>query len=97
MNALHTIFNGHFPRQPILPGVCQLALIKDILQQHTGRKLNMFKADQIKFMAMIDPTKTRELHAEIQISEMEGVITAQAIISNSEIVFLKSKVRFANA
>lgn len=97
LNAKHSIFEGHFPGQPVLPGVCQLGLVKELLQQHFGKALKMSKADQVKFMAMVDPRKTPDLEIQIQISEVDEIITAQTVISFEEIVFLKSKARFANA
>lgn len=97
LNTAHSIFGGHFPGQPVLPGVCQLALLKDLLQQQLGKKLLLRKADQVKFMAMIDPRRTPELDVKIQLTEVEGLLTAQAVISAGEIVFLKSKARFADA
>ena len=30
LNAAHTIFKGHFPDQPILPGVCMLQMVKEV-------------------------------------------------------------------
>lgn len=97
LRAGHAIFTGHFPGQPVLPGVCQLALVKDLLQIHLGKKLSMTRADQVKFMAMIDPRRTPDLEVSIQVSESEGITTAQAVISCGDTVFLKSKARFADA
>lgn len=96
LNGDHAIFAGHFPGQPVLPGVCQLALVKDLLQRHLGKKLRMAKADQVKFMAMIDPRRTPDLDVKIQISEADNIHTAQVVISVGEIIFLKSKARFAD-
>ena len=97
LNETHEIFGGHFPGQPVLPGVCQMALVKDILERHLDKKLSTLQGDQIKFLAMIDPSKTPDLDVQIQISENDGVFTAQSIISSGEIIFLKSKCRFADA
>lgn len=32
INASHTIFDGHFPNNPITPGVVQLQITKEILE-----------------------------------------------------------------
>jgi 3-hydroxyacyl-[acyl-carrier-protein] dehydratase len=97
LNEMHEIFAGHFPGQPVLPGVCQMALVKDILERHFSKKLATQKAEQVKFLAMIDPRRTPDLDIQIQISESEGILTAQSVISSGEIIFLKSKCRFADA
>jgi len=97
LNETHEIFGGHFPGQPVLPGVCQMALLKDLLERHLNKKLATQKAGQVKFLAMIDPRRTPDLDVQIQISENEGIVTAQSVISWGEIIFLKSKCRFADA
>ena len=28
LNAAHSIFKGHFPGQPIVPGVCMMQMVK---------------------------------------------------------------------
>lgn len=97
LNAGHAVFGGHFPGQPVLPGVCQLALVKELVQRHLQKPIVLRKADQVKFMAMVDPRRTPDLEVSIQLSEAEGIWTAQAVIAAGDIIFLKSKARFADA
>src|ERR1700748_2285696 len=54
-NAAHAIFNGHFPNQPVVPGVCMLEIIKELLQQQTGEKLTLRHAGNVKFLQLITP------------------------------------------
>ena len=37
----HPIFKGHFPEKPVLPGVCLMQIIKDILEDKI-EQLNLF-------------------------------------------------------
>lgn len=96
LNAQHAIFAGHFPGQPVLPGVCQLALMKDLLQRRFEKPLRMHAADQVKFMAMVDPRRTPELDVDIRWTETEDGFSAQALILQGDVVFLKSKARFSD-
>ena len=34
LNASHQIFDGHFPNNPITPGVIQLQIVKELLEFH---------------------------------------------------------------
>lgn len=80
-----------------MPGVCQLALVKELLQRHLQKEMVLTKADQVKFMAMVDPRRTPDLELTLQLSEAEGIWTVQAQLTAGETVFLKSKARFADA
>lgn len=94
LDATHEIFVGHFPGQPILPGVCQLALVKDLVQRATQKTLTMRKADQAKFMAMVNPKESGIIEASIQLQGDGDGYLVQAVLKMGETVFLKTKVRF---
>ena len=32
LNPAHRVFEGHFPGQPVVPGVCMVQMIKEILE-----------------------------------------------------------------
>ena len=51
----HAVFKGHFPDQPVMPGVCTLQIVQELLEEHLGRSLRLSSASNIKFMALIDP------------------------------------------
>ena len=33
LNPQHPIYNGHFPQQPVVPGVCMLQMIKECIEK----------------------------------------------------------------
>lgn len=54
-NTQHDIFKGHFPGQPIVPGICMMEMVKELLEQQTDQRLWMRNAGQVKFLQMITP------------------------------------------
>lgn len=94
LHAGHPIFAGHFPGQPVLPGVCQLMIVKELAEKALGRKLFLRHAGQIKFLAMVDPVRVPEFDVEITFNEGSA---AQALIREGETTFLKSKCVFTDA
>ena len=54
-NAAHPIFKGHFPAIPVVPGVCMMQLVKEMLEQSIGYKTRIVKASQLKFLTVITP------------------------------------------
>ena len=54
-DAAHEIFNGHFPGQPVVPGVCMMEMVKELLQQQVGKSLWLRNASNVKFLQLITP------------------------------------------
>jgi 3-hydroxyacyl-[acyl-carrier-protein] dehydratase len=54
-NKQHDIFKGHFPNQPVVPGVCMMQMVKELLEQQTDQTLWMRNADQVKFLQLVTP------------------------------------------
>lgn len=68
-NKEHSIFEGHFPGQPIVPGVCMIQMVKDLLEQLLGKSLLLRSTGQVKFLQLITP----EISPEVNISwKVEG-------------------------
>lgn len=55
LNSKHEIFDGHFPNNPIMPGVCMIQIIKELTELFTSQKLFLSKVSNVKFMAIINP------------------------------------------
>ena len=54
-NTQHDIFKGHFPGQPVVPGVCMMEMIKELLEQQTDTPLWLRDAGMVKFLQLITP------------------------------------------
>jgi 3-hydroxyacyl-[acyl-carrier-protein] dehydratase len=95
LNPTHEIYHGHFPGQPVVPGVCQMQMIKEILSDTIKKELNLFSGDNIKFMAIIDPGVHSKLNLTIdyQISETQ-ILKANCSIFYGAIVFFKFSGKF---
>lgn len=89
LEAGHKIFKGHFPDNPILPGVCMMHMVKETLEQEFSTKLRVRKADQLKFLRIIDPRETPELKLQIKALKEEGGYKISAALSKEEVSFFK--------
>ncbi|MFL9844650.1 3-hydroxyacyl-ACP dehydratase [Flavobacterium rhizosphaerae] len=72
INAAHDVFKGHFPGNPVTPGVCMMQIIKELTQQVANTPLTMKSASNVKFMALINPEVTPELKLELEIAGLDG-------------------------
>lgn len=61
----HPLYQGHFPGQPVVPGVCLMAMVKELTGLAIKSTLQLQIANNIKFLQPIDPRDTPTLQAEI--------------------------------
>ncbi|HZK63010.1 MAG TPA: 3-hydroxyacyl-ACP dehydratase [Puia sp.] len=89
INSGHAIFKGHFPGQPIFPGVCMLEMIQEIMEVHLDQKLRISRGPLIKFLSMIIPEKNPLLLVDIQYEKKDGKISASGKIHFESTIFMK--------
>lgn len=61
-NSTHQIFEGHFPGQPVVPGVCMVQITKELLQQQLDKSLILRSTGQVKFLQLITPDVIPEVN-----------------------------------
>ncbi|MGD1320559.1 3-hydroxyacyl-ACP dehydratase [Chryseobacterium sp. 2R14A] len=94
LNKDHDIFKGHFPGNPVTPGVCMMQIVKELTEEFIGRKLFLKTASNIKFMAIINPFETPELTMSLNISESETEVKVKNTTSFGETIALKMSVNY---
>ena len=62
----HEILRGHFPQQPVVPGVSMIELVKELLEQGLQCKLMMQQSSVIKFLTMFAPPHFTQANCQIQ-------------------------------
>ncbi|MBC8034959.1 MAG: 3-hydroxyacyl-ACP dehydratase [Chitinophagaceae bacterium] len=95
LNASHSIFDGHFPGQPVVPGVCMLQIVKEMTIDFMGKDLVLRKADTLKFLAVIDPLQTTSVGIQLNFTDREdNTIRVAGFFSNGTTVYFKFKGTF---
>ena len=96
LNNDHDIFKGHFPGNPILPGVCSIQIIKELTEKALDRSLFLSVSSNVKFLETVNPDVNPKLVLSIAISEVEEVIKLKAIISYNDTIALNLRAQFKN-
>jgi 3-hydroxyacyl-[acyl-carrier-protein] dehydratase len=92
----HPIFKGHFPGQPVLPGVCMMEMVTEIAGDWLHKSFRISGGPMIKFLRMIDPQKNPIIDLEIKYqSTPEGTITSGRIFFGLEI-FMKFQLNLVS-
>ncbi|MCQ4141272.1 MULTISPECIES: 3-hydroxyacyl-ACP dehydratase [Chryseobacterium] len=94
LNKDHDIFKGHFPGNPVTPGVCMMQIVKELTEEFTGSSLFLKTASNVKFMAIINPFETPDLKIQLDITENEGDVKVKNTTSFGETIALKMSVNY---
>ena len=90
INAKHSIFDGHFPGQPVVPGVCMVQIVKEVAESVLGKKTRLVSADNLKFLAVIDPTENSIIHVELAYSyAADNKVKLIASLVNGSVTYFK--------
>lgn len=84
--AGHRVFDGHFPEQPVVPGICTLTVIKKAVSKAYGRPLRYQSIKECKFLSALIPTNDLNLDLDCTMTS-EG--TLKCIVSCDGVVSLK--------
>ena len=92
INTMHKIFDGHFPGQPVVPGVCMLQMVKEVLEKELGNATRLTNADYLKFLTIINPAENNIIHVEIKyvIGEDRRIIMSATLL-NELVIYFKMK------
>lgn len=91
----HDILKGHFPGHPVVPGACMLQIVKEVLEKALGHPLRLKKAGTLKFLNMIDPGVTTEIHLHLSYhTDEEGAIMVNAKLSSNQVLHFKFQGSF---
>ena len=95
INSDHKIFEGHFPGHPVVPGVCMMQMLKEIIEQVTQKMTNLIKAHDMKFLALIDPSRNNNIQVSLKYSiETDGSMILNATLYKDELTHFKFKGQF---
>jgi 3-hydroxyacyl-[acyl-carrier-protein] dehydratase len=86
-NAAHDIFKGHFPGQPVVPGVCTMEAVKELLELQLQQRIMLESAGNVKFLQLITPDL--QPMAKITYTQVDGTLQVSATLLNNDIVLFK--------
>ena len=84
-------YEGHFPGNPVSPGVCNIQMIKECAEQLAGKRFFLGFISRCKLSAVITPQTTPQLSVRMQLSEAEGLYAVNAVVSDGETTFIEFK------
>ena len=87
--AGHVVYAGHFPGQPVTPGVIQLQIVHELLEKHFNRNLKLITMHQCKFLKILNPNETSQIVVRIEFTRQEELLHIKAWGENGATIFFK--------
>lgn len=95
LNPSHRIFGGHFPNNPITPGVIQIQIVKEIMEAVHKKDLRLLTLSRCKFLKILNPNETPLLVIDISIVGSPLHISAMGM--EGEHIYFKLSATFSDA
>lgn len=90
VQANHKVFGGHFPGNPIMPGVAMLEIVKRVLSTHKQNLLQWKSISNCKFLEILNPNQYPRISLCVNISLKEDSFwSVNAVFKNSDVTFCK--------
>lgn len=89
LNADHTIFKGHFPGNPVTPGVAQLEIVKELLSVHYNRPVRLKSISNCKYLAIMNPVESPKITVKLSVTDVENEWKVTVVFSGGETIFTK--------
>src|SRR6476620_8303062 len=89
VNAAHPIFQGHFPGQPVVPGVCMIQMIKELLEIVLAEQFQLKTAASLKYLSVLNPVENPEVKASFTCEPADGLVAVTGKLFRDETIFLK--------
>lgn len=96
VDAESDILRGHFPEQPVVPGACMLQTVKEILEDNFKTSLRLVKADNIKFLNMVE-LGAGHLNLQINYQATDNEFKVSASLTAAETICMKLQGTFIKA
>ena len=89
LNAAHRIFEGHFPGHPVVPGVCMLQMVREVMELNTGSKLMVADAGVMKFLSIINPVENNVIDMRVTYTDTPEALSISATLFSGTVIYFK--------
>lgn len=90
LNPKHEIYSGHFPGNPVTPGVCLIQIIREIAEIIIGGSSTLTNISNVKFLTPVVPDSEKEFEIKLSIlKKNESQFELNAQIFDTDVNYLK--------
>jgi 3-hydroxyacyl-[acyl-carrier-protein] dehydratase len=94
INPEHNVFKGHFPGNPIVPGVLEMQIAETILLDSLSIKATLFNVSNVKFSKPIYPNNISLYLCQISYTINEGFLECTIFIKGNFVIYMSMQCKY---
>lgn len=91
LNPEHAVFKGHFPGNPVMPGVCTLRLVRECAAKALCSPIVFSAIKSCKFLSAVVPVAGEKM--QVSFSVKENKLQGKAFYQGVQVLKLTAAVR----
>jgi len=92
LNADSDIYRGHFPGNPITPGVVMIAISRELMEEKLGITLMLKAVQSIKYTSVLSPIKNNVVEYNICCQSDGDSIKAKVSVNSGNEIFARMSI-----
>ena len=89
----HQIYEGHFPQQPVVPGVCTLTIIRECIGNILSKEVSFASIKECKYVSALIPQEDLRIMINLTISESKVTALVERVDYKQTVLKLKANLR----
>lgn len=90
------VYEGHFPGEPVSPGVCNIQMIKECAEQVSGKTLFLNNLQQCRLTTLVTPLAHPQVEVVVNLEEKGDIYKLKATLGKGEDIYLDLKAELIN-
>lgn len=83
------VYRGHFPSNPVSPGVCNIRTIQECACRVAGERLFIATIKRCRLTALVSPAICPELDVEVRLSPADTGFTVEARMTEAGVTYVE--------
>ncbi len=90
----HSIYEGHFPEQPVVPGVCTLTIIRECISRILEKEISFATIKECKYISALIPEENLSVAIDITFTDTTKVkVQAERADNGQAVLKLRAEIR----
>lgn len=89
----HQIYEGHFPQQPVVPGVCTLTIIREIIGNILSKEVHFASIKECKYVSALIPQEDLRIMINLTITESKVTAVVERVDNQQAVLKLKANLK----